>query len=161
MGAISQKSAEFLIRSRLADAERGNVDALFELGVIYSTGRGGVPVDLDRSAQMVQSRSSVGLHSRTAMPRRDRDRDDGSRDRRGPAPGAFLARLAPALRRLSLLRCGCGAAAAGRSDSCCFKTVTTRLFCSQVASWAMAVVGRSRPQLTICSCCGGTPEAIR
>ena len=46
MGAISQKSAEFLIRSRLADAERGNVDALFELGVTYSTGRGGITVDL-------------------------------------------------------------------------------------------------------------------
>ena len=46
MGAISQKSAEFLIRSRIADAESGDVDALFELGVAYSTGRGGVPVDL-------------------------------------------------------------------------------------------------------------------
>jgi uncharacterized protein len=46
MGAISQKGADFLIRSRLADAERGDVDALFELGVTYSTGRGGVPVDL-------------------------------------------------------------------------------------------------------------------
>ena len=46
MGAISQKSAEFLIRSRLADAEAGNVDALFELGVAYSTGRGVVAVDL-------------------------------------------------------------------------------------------------------------------
>ena len=46
MGAISQKGAEFLIRSRLADAEAGDVDALFELGVAYSTGRGGVPVDL-------------------------------------------------------------------------------------------------------------------
>jgi len=46
MGAISQKGAEFLIRSRLADAERGDVDALFELGVAYSTGRGGVQVDL-------------------------------------------------------------------------------------------------------------------
>ena len=46
MGAISQKSAEFLIRSRLSDAERGDVDALFELGVAYSTGHGGVPVDL-------------------------------------------------------------------------------------------------------------------
>jgi TPR repeat protein len=46
VGAISQKSAEFLVRSRLADAERGNVDALFELGVTYSTGRGGIPVDL-------------------------------------------------------------------------------------------------------------------
>ena len=46
MGAISQKGAEFLIRSRLADAERGDVDALFDLGVGYSTGRGGAPVDL-------------------------------------------------------------------------------------------------------------------
>jgi TPR repeat protein len=46
MGAISQKSAEFLIRSRLADAESGDVDALFELGVTFSTGRGGAPVDL-------------------------------------------------------------------------------------------------------------------
>src|ERR671932_674378 len=46
MGAISQKSAEFLIQSRIADAEGGDVDALFDLGVAYSTGRGGVPVDL-------------------------------------------------------------------------------------------------------------------
>ena len=46
MGAISQKGAEFLVRSRLADAERGDVDALFDLGVVYSTGRGGASVDL-------------------------------------------------------------------------------------------------------------------
>lgn len=46
MGAISQKGAEFLIRSRVSDADRGDVDALFELGVVYSTGRGGAPVDL-------------------------------------------------------------------------------------------------------------------
>ena len=46
MGAISQKGAEFLLRSRLADAENGDVDALFELGVTYSTGRGGVEIDL-------------------------------------------------------------------------------------------------------------------
>ena len=46
MGAISQKSAEFLIRSRIAEAENGDVDALFDLGVAYSTGRGGVAVDL-------------------------------------------------------------------------------------------------------------------
>ena len=44
--AISEKAAEFLIRSRLADAEKGDVDALFELGVTFSTGRGGVNVDL-------------------------------------------------------------------------------------------------------------------
>jgi len=46
MGAISQKGAEFLIRSRIADAEAGNVDALFDLGLVYSTGRGGVNIDL-------------------------------------------------------------------------------------------------------------------
>ena len=46
MGAISQKGAEFLIRSRLTDAESGDIEALFELGIIYSTGRGGAPVDL-------------------------------------------------------------------------------------------------------------------
>ena len=44
--AISLKGAEFLVRSRLADAARGDVEALFELGVTYSTGRGGMAVDL-------------------------------------------------------------------------------------------------------------------
>jgi TPR repeat protein len=44
--AISQKSADFLLNSRLADAAAGNVDALFELGVTFSTGRGDVAVDL-------------------------------------------------------------------------------------------------------------------
>ena len=44
--AISGKAQEFLIQSRLADAESGDVDALFELGVTYSTGRGGAAVDL-------------------------------------------------------------------------------------------------------------------
>ncbi|MEO7786725.1 MAG: SEL1-like repeat protein [Sphingomicrobium sp.] len=46
MNAMSQKSADFLLRSRMADAERGDVDALFELGVCYSTGRGSIAVDL-------------------------------------------------------------------------------------------------------------------
>ena len=44
--AISQQSADFLLRSRIADAARGNVTALYELGVTYSTGRGGIAVDL-------------------------------------------------------------------------------------------------------------------
>jgi TPR repeat protein len=44
--AISEKSADFHLRSRLADAARGNVQALYELGVTYSTGRGGIAVDL-------------------------------------------------------------------------------------------------------------------
>ena len=44
--AISGKGAEFLLRSRMADAEAGDVEALYELGVTFSTGRGGIPVDL-------------------------------------------------------------------------------------------------------------------
>jgi TPR repeat protein len=44
--AISQQGADFFLRSRIADAERGSIDALYDLGVSYSTGRGGVAVDL-------------------------------------------------------------------------------------------------------------------
>lgn len=43
---ISQRSADFLVNSRLADAGRGNIEALYDLGVTYSTGRGGMAVDL-------------------------------------------------------------------------------------------------------------------
>ena len=42
----SLKSAAFLIESRIADAAKGNVKALYELGVAYSTGSSGVAVDL-------------------------------------------------------------------------------------------------------------------
>jgi len=41
----SLKTATFLMESRLADAVRGNANALYELGVAYSTGSG-VEVDL-------------------------------------------------------------------------------------------------------------------
>lgn len=44
--AISQESAEFFLRSRVADAASGNVEALYDLGVTYSTGTGGISVDL-------------------------------------------------------------------------------------------------------------------
>jgi TPR repeat protein len=42
----SLKSATFLIESRLRDAAMGDADALYELGVAYSTGTGGIDVDL-------------------------------------------------------------------------------------------------------------------
>ena len=42
----SAKTAAFLIESRMADAASGNIQALFDLGVAYSTGSGGVAVDL-------------------------------------------------------------------------------------------------------------------
>ncbi len=43
---ISEKAQDFFVRSRISDAERGDVEALFDLGITYSTGRGGVSVDL-------------------------------------------------------------------------------------------------------------------
>lgn len=44
--ANSMKSADFLIESRLVDAARGDANALYDLGIAYSTGSGGVEVDL-------------------------------------------------------------------------------------------------------------------
>ncbi|MBR0553783.1 hypothetical protein [Stakelama marina] len=42
----SLKSARFLIESRLQDAARGNVEACFELGMVYSSGAAGADIDL-------------------------------------------------------------------------------------------------------------------
>ena len=42
----SLKSAAFLVQSRLAEAATGDADALYELGVAYSTGTHGIEVDL-------------------------------------------------------------------------------------------------------------------
>lgn len=44
--ANSWKSASFLMESRLADAAAGDLDALFDLGVAYSSGSDGTPIDL-------------------------------------------------------------------------------------------------------------------
>src|ERR1700759_3112918 len=42
----SLKSAAFLIESRLVEAAAGDAEALYELGVAYSTGTHGLDVDL-------------------------------------------------------------------------------------------------------------------
>jgi len=42
----SLKSATFLMESRLDGAAKGDPHALYELGVAYSTGTGGIDVDL-------------------------------------------------------------------------------------------------------------------
>jgi TPR repeat protein len=42
----SLKSAAFLAESRMTEAAMGDVQALYELGVAYSTGSGGVAVDM-------------------------------------------------------------------------------------------------------------------
>lgn len=44
--ANSPESARFLLESRLADATRGVPRALFDLGIAYSCGTGGVEIDL-------------------------------------------------------------------------------------------------------------------
>lgn len=44
--AHSLKSAAFLVENRLAKAAGGDIRALFDLGIAYSTGSGGVSVDL-------------------------------------------------------------------------------------------------------------------
>lgn len=44
--AHSLKSATFLIESRIADAARGDGDACYDLGIIYSTGASGMAIDL-------------------------------------------------------------------------------------------------------------------
>ncbi|MFA5988235.1 MAG: hypothetical protein WC803_01335 [Sphingomonas sp.] len=40
------KSATFLIESRLADAALGDYSACYDLGILYSTGAGGIGIDL-------------------------------------------------------------------------------------------------------------------
>jgi uncharacterized protein len=44
--ASSSKSAVFLIESRMADAARGDNEAYFDLGIAYSSGSGGIDIDL-------------------------------------------------------------------------------------------------------------------
>ena len=44
--ASSLHSAMFLIESRMADAARGDPEAYYQLGLAYSSGSGGVDVDL-------------------------------------------------------------------------------------------------------------------
>ncbi|MFZ5748430.1 MAG: hypothetical protein ACOY45_12340 [Pseudomonadota bacterium] len=42
----SLRSARFLIESRLRDAVRGDAQACYDLGIVYSSGAQGVDVDL-------------------------------------------------------------------------------------------------------------------
>ncbi|MEQ9662574.1 MAG: SEL1-like repeat protein [Parasphingopyxis sp.] len=44
--AHSEHAATFLIESRLRDAAAGKTEALYDLGIAYSSGSGGLDVDL-------------------------------------------------------------------------------------------------------------------
>ena len=57
----SLKSAEFLIESRLTDAALGRVDALYDLGICYSTGTAGVSIDLIEAHKWFNLAAVAGL----------------------------------------------------------------------------------------------------
>ena len=59
----SYKSAAFLIESRLADAARGDADACFDLGIAYSSGSGGLEVD------MIEAHKWFNLSALAGSPR--------------------------------------------------------------------------------------------
>lgn len=62
----SLKSAEFLMASRMRDARRGDGHALYDLGVIYSTGSGGIDVDLIEAHKWFNLAAVTGLGSAQA-----------------------------------------------------------------------------------------------
>ena len=59
--ANSLKTAQFLIDSRLADAAGGNRDALYDLGICYSTGTAGVAIDLIEAHKWFNLAAVAGL----------------------------------------------------------------------------------------------------
>jgi TPR repeat protein len=58
----SMKSAAFLMESRFEDAARGDADALYELGVTYSTGSSGIDVDLVEAHKWFNLAALNGSH---------------------------------------------------------------------------------------------------
>ena len=135
MGAISQKSAEFLLRSRLADAEAGDVDALFELGVTYSTGRGGAPVDL------IEAHKWFNLAALSGCTR-------GQQCRAEIALEMTAREIAEAQRQARVLARHPAISAA-------------RLKTSEQDVTARPSPGRSLPQLVVVTCAAGTPSSTR
>jgi TPR repeat protein len=60
--AHSSRTAAFLIESRIADAAAGDVRALFDLGVAYSTGSGGTMIDLVEAHKWFNLAALNGSH---------------------------------------------------------------------------------------------------
>jgi TPR repeat protein len=59
--ASSLKTAQFLVDSRISDAAHGNPDALYDLGVCYSTGTSGVGIDLIEAHKWFNLAAVAGL----------------------------------------------------------------------------------------------------
>ncbi len=64
----SLKSAQFLMDSRIADAAAGDIQALFELGVIFSTGSNGADVDMIEAHKWFNLAAAAG-HEEAAFCR--------------------------------------------------------------------------------------------
>jgi len=100
--AHSSRSAAFLVESRIADAAAGDVRALFDLGVAYSTGLGGTPIDLVEAHKWFNLAALNGSEE-AQMCRADiademtaREIAEAQRQAR-----AWLADIAPARRRVA------------------------------------------------------------
>ena len=65
------KSANFLMESRLADAARGDADALLDLGIAYSSGSGGIEVDLIEAHKWFNLAALNGSEEAAIMCRAD------------------------------------------------------------------------------------------
>lgn len=57
----SLKHAQFLIESRLADAARGDAEACYDLGMVYSSGAAGIGVDLVEAHKWFNIAATSGL----------------------------------------------------------------------------------------------------
>lgn len=70
----SLKHAQFLIDSRLADAARGDADACYDLGMVYSSGASGVGIDLIEAHKWFNLAACAG--SKAAMACRSEIAED-------------------------------------------------------------------------------------
>ena len=59
----SLKNARFLLDSRLADAARGDGEALYDLGICYSTGTAGCDIDLVEAHKWFNLAAIAGLET--------------------------------------------------------------------------------------------------
>ncbi|WP_425229012.1 hypothetical protein [Sphingomonas sp.] len=75
----SIKSAQFLLDSRMADAARGDGEALYDLGLCYSTGTEGVEIDLIEAHKWFNLAAIAGLETAKAC-RTDIAEDMTARD---------------------------------------------------------------------------------
>jgi uncharacterized protein len=63
----SIKSAQFLMESRLADAAYGNGQALFDLGIAYSSGSGDIEIDYIEAHKWFNLAARAGIEEAQYM----------------------------------------------------------------------------------------------